>query len=299
MTDPGYADRLQSEAAVWSASAADLASTAVPEWAVHRCLRHNAVQYAAHVDALLERVRPGMRVLELGCSSGWLSLAMARRGAIVHGLDIAEGALAIGRAHYESVAEEVAGRVTYAVADVNDLRVQADAYDLVVAKGVLHHLTDAASTVARVYDALSSGGLFWVCDNHGHESLRTAVAAGALMFVLPTEVSYQDKLRGLLHFGWKSPDRIRASMEAEGLSPFEGGGRDVDWPGAIDRLFDVESKVEDTAITGYIAAQLAPSDAIVMPFLRVLRAVDRALVHLHLLRSTGLVVYARKPIGPR
>ena len=38
-----------------------------------------------------------LSVLEFGCASGWLSLEMARHGARVEGIDIAESAIAVAR----------------------------------------------------------------------------------------------------------------------------------------------------------------------------------------------------------
>ena len=88
-------------------------------------------------------------------------------------------------------------------------------------------------------------------------------------------------------------------MEARGLSPFEGVGRAVDWTGSVARLFDVVVRDRHAAITGYIAAQLRGPDAVAIPGLRLLRAVDIALVRAGLLHSTGVTILARKPIRPR
>jgi hypothetical protein len=122
----------------------------------------------------------------------------------------------------------------------------------------------------------------------------TATIAGAIMLVLPTNVSYADKARGLARFGREAPQRIQASMETRGASPFEGSGRAADWPGSIRRLFEVESERPHPALAGYIAAELRGPDLILLPFLKALATVDRALVHVGLLHSTGLTISARK-----
>jgi 2-polyprenyl-3-methyl-5-hydroxy-6-metoxy-1,4-benzoquinol methylase len=295
MSEPSYAESLSEEARLWSAAAAEQAVTAVPNWSVHRSLRHNAVQYRAPIDALLTGITPRMRALELGCGSGWLTVAMAERGAVAHGVDIAAGAIEIARGYFETVRSRVAGVASYEVADLNTYRWPVEQYDLVVAKGVLHHLIHADAVVDGVHSALVPGGALWICDNHGSERIATAAAAGLLMLILPTEVTYADKLRGLSRFGLKSPDRIRASMEAEGLSPFEGAGRAVEWPALVAARFDIEAMRPGEAITGYLAGQLRAPDRVALPFLRALGVVDRAMVRVGLLQSTLLLIEARKP----
>jgi SAM-dependent methyltransferase len=222
---------------------------------------------------------------------------MAERGAIAHGADIAAPAIQIAQAHYASVRHRVSGVATYEVADLNQRVWPSAHYDLIAAKGILHHLPDVEAVIRRVHAALVPGGLFWVCDTYGGECRSAVLAAGLLMLILPTHVSYYDKLRALARFGRKAPDHLRASMEAEGLSPFEGAGRAAPWPSMIASLFEVDSRAEDIAITGYIAAQLKAPDPIAVPFLRLMGVVDRAAVRAGLLRSTGLTLWARKPAG--
>ncbi|RMG84923.1 MAG: hypothetical protein D6712_10380, partial [Chloroflexi bacterium] len=108
-------------------------------------------------------------------------------------------------------------------------------------------------------------------------------------------VSYREKLGGLLKFGMRAPQRIRASMEAEGLSPFEGAGREHDWLKLVQGRFTIERQMRKPAVTGYLAHQISLPDAIALPLLRVIKVVDITLVKLRILHSTGLVVYARKP----
>jgi 2-polyprenyl-3-methyl-5-hydroxy-6-metoxy-1,4-benzoquinol methylase len=289
-----YEQQLAAEAELWGAEAQKQAESVPPDWRYHRRLRHNAVVHAAYIDAFLGHVQPGMKALELGCGSGWLSLAMAQRGAHVTGLDISDKALQIGRDYYASIQGDVTGRVTYRAADLNALELPMEHYDVIAVKGTLHHLVNLPHVIEQIHRALKPGGLLWIADSHGDESMAAVLIASALMFLLPTHVSYTDKIRGLLRFRASAPARIKASIQAQGLSPFEGAGRDQDWLALVEKRFAIEQRVTSPAFTGYITAQLKAPDALAIPFLRLLCAIDRSLVRLGLLKSSGILLYARK-----
>jgi len=69
-------------------------------------------------DAL--QLAAGARVLDVGCGPGRHALELARRGAVVHGIDIAQTFVEIGRS--AAVAEHL--DVTFERGDARDLRVQ-------------------------------------------------------------------------------------------------------------------------------------------------------------------------------
>lgn len=296
MTTPDdYQRKLAQESALWGDEAQRQAQTTPPDWRYHRDLRHNRVMHTRDIDAFLSRITPGMRALELGCASGWLTLAMAQRGAHAEGIDIAESALEVARAYYERVKDETRGTVEYRAADLNALDLPADTYDVIAVKGTLHHLVNLPHVVETLRRALKPGGLLWVSDSDGDEHPRTALIAAGFMFVLPTHVSYGEKMRGLLKFGTQSAERIKLSMQAEGLSPFEGAGRDHDWLALLHDHFTIETIKRAPAFTGYITHQVNLPDALALPLLYALRAIDSLLVRLKLLHSTGVIAYARKP----
>jgi 2-polyprenyl-3-methyl-5-hydroxy-6-metoxy-1,4-benzoquinol methylase len=294
VTEPTYEQKLADEAALWGQDAAEKARTVPPDWRYHRNLRHNVIFHTADIDAFLAQVQPGMTALELGCGGGWLTLAMAQRGADATGLDISATALEIAQAYYDSIRETVSGSVTYQVADLNNLELPTQHYDVIAVKGTLHHLLRLDHVIEVVANALKPGGLLWVSDAHGEETLGTALVASGLMFLLPTVVSYPAKIAGLLKFGARAPQRIKASMEAEGLSPFEGAGREHDWVQLIEKRLVIEQRIPAPAVTGYITHQLNLPDWAALPLLRGLCRLDRLLVRWGLLRSTGLILYARK-----
>lgn len=294
MNGSDYQQRLAQEAELWGADAERSAQHVPPDWRYHRNLRHNAIYHQRDIDEFLGRVQPGMHVLELGCASGWLTLAMAQRGAHATGIDISEKALEVARRYAESIQFSVPGSVVYRAADLNSIELPAAAYDIIAVKGTLHHLLHMEHVIAEMHQALKPGGLLWVSDSEGDESMATVLAASALMFLLPTHVSYRDKIAGLLRFGTRAPARIKASIQAEGLSPFEGAGREHDWVHLISQRFEVERRVNAPAVTGYITHQINLPDTLALPLLRALCAVDHLLVRMSVLRNTGVIIYARK-----
>lgn len=289
-----YDQQLREEAELWGNESERMAAVLPPDWRFHRKLWHNTILHAPGIEALLATMQPGMRALELGCASGWLTLAMAQRGAHAEGLDISEQSLAIARAYYERVRLSIPGTAAYRTADLNALDLPPDAYDVIAVKGTLHHLVNLPHVVETVHTALKPGGLFWIEDEARDVASRSALVSGGLMFILPTHVTYREKISGLLKFGLNAPERIKASMEAEGLSPFEGAGRDHNWLELVQAHFTIERLENAPAVTGYITAQLKLPDALALPFLRGLKWVDKRLVERGLLQNSGVTVWARK-----
>ena len=294
MNDTTYEEKLKAEAELWGSEFDRLAQSAPPDWRYYRNLRHNVIMHTADVDELLTHIKPGMKALELGCATGWISLAMAQRGADVTGRDLSEKSLGIARAYYESIKDKVSGSVQYEQADLNNIQLPENTYDVIVVKAVLHHLINLEYTISEIHKALKPGGLLWVGDTNGEEATSTVLIAGALCLVLPTATSYADKFRALFKFGLRAPSRVKASIQAEGFSPFEGAGREHDWLKLITEQFTIERRVDAPAFTGYVTAQVNAPDWFALPVLKLLRAIDRPLVHMGLLHNTGVVLYARK-----
>lgn len=289
-----YDDLLLLEAEAWNRAAEETASALPPDWRYRRN-QPNLPEYSVRqIDSLLDKVRPGTRALELGCNSGWLTLALAQRGATAHRIDLADRAIEIARAYFQSIESEVAGHATYQVADLNRFELPSASYDLVVCNGLLHHLVDPRRMIDQIYQALEPSGLFWVSDKDTYEATLTVLLASVLLGAFPTHVTYVDKLRGLLRFGFRASARVRASMQADGFSPFEGAGREKEWPQRVHQLFEVEEIIEHPAVTGYLAAEIDLPERLARRALRAVGVVDSTLVRWKLLRSSGLTLIARK-----
>ena len=296
MTHNLYEQNIREEANLWGEEAERMAQEIAPDWREHRYLRHNRILHGTPIDRLLLQVDKGMTVAELGCASGWLTLAMAQQGADAIGYDVSEKALEVGREYYKRIEDSVTGTVRYEVADLNQIDLPENHFDVIAVKAALHHLERVDHVIEQIYKALKPNGLLWVSDTDGDEDTRTALVAGGLMFLLPNySLSYWQKIQAVLKFGANITERVQASMESEGLSPFEGAGREHDWMTLIQQHFNVVKIDRYPAITGYVAAQFNAPDSIAIPLLLQLKQIDQWLTNKGYLHSTGVVIEARKP----
>lgn len=103
----------------------------------------------AHIERL--GLRPGWRCLEIGCGNGsisqWLAQRVAPKGHVV-GTDIDTKFINQLRAPCLEVRR----------VDILSDRIETAAYDLVVARAVLHHLPNARAAVEKMVSALKPGG---------------------------------------------------------------------------------------------------------------------------------------------
>lgn len=111
-----------------------------------------------HGPALLAACGPvdGLDVLDLGCGQGHFSRALARRGARVVGVDIAEQLLVYARAHEEQAPLGVA----YHLANAGEVvaRWGPGRFDLVTAAMALHDMADVAAVLRSTFEVLRPGG---------------------------------------------------------------------------------------------------------------------------------------------
>ena len=106
---------------------------------------------------LLPHLRPGQRLLDVGCGPGTITVDLAGRVAPgeVRGIDAAPEVIAIAEARRG--ADE--GNVTFATGDVYELDFDDASFDVVHGHQVLQHLTHPVDALREVRRVLSPGGL--------------------------------------------------------------------------------------------------------------------------------------------
>lgn len=113
---------------------------------------------AGYVIELLD-LRPGMRFVELGCGSGWLTRFVARHGLHAEGYDISPRMIEIAReqAHAEGVDAH------FDIADYEHLDL-ARSFDACLTYDALHHSERPELVLATVQRALKPGGVVLVSE---------------------------------------------------------------------------------------------------------------------------------------
>jgi SAM-dependent methyltransferase len=96
----------------------------------------------------------GLKVLELGCGSGWLSANYVRGGADLVATDLTQRAVDLTRRYLDMM--ELQAVVSQANAEA--LPFEAASFDLVVASGVIHHTPGVAEVASEIARVLKPGG---------------------------------------------------------------------------------------------------------------------------------------------
>ncbi len=146
---------------------------------------HNAVVLASYGSRtaeeaaafLLPHLTPGMRVLDIGCGPGSITVGLARYVASAEtiGIDQAQEALGAARARAE---ELKVANVRFEQADVYDVPFPDASFDVVYGHQILQHLADPVAALTEARRVLRPGGYVAMRDadygtmtHHPHEPM--------------------------------------------------------------------------------------------------------------------------------
>ena len=106
--------------------------------------RHAAV--LDWIDALA--LKPGSKVLEIGCGAGFMAIELAHRGYRVYAIDSAESM--IEQAHQNAMESRVTDLLSLDIGDVYTLAFDDESFDLVLAIGVIPWLERADLVIQQM-----------------------------------------------------------------------------------------------------------------------------------------------------
>jgi 2-polyprenyl-6-hydroxyphenyl methylase/3-demethylubiquinone-9 3-methyltransferase len=98
----------------------------------------------------------GLKVLDVGCGGGFTCEFLAKRGALVTGVD--QSAACIAAAHAHAHTHHLP--ISYHTALAEALPIAAQTIDVVVCVDVLEHVADLAQTLTEIHRVLKPGGVF-------------------------------------------------------------------------------------------------------------------------------------------
>src|SRR5215211_4492853 len=125
---------------------------------------------AGYVIELLD-LRPGMRFVELGCGSGWMTRFVARHGLDAHGYDISPQMVEIAREQARAEAVDA----QFDVADFESLDL-GHAFDAALTYDALHHSARPELVIASARRALKPGGRLLVSEPNWKQRFEGANA---------------------------------------------------------------------------------------------------------------------------
>lgn len=127
---------------------------------------HMHRHFMPQVFALAGEIKPGMRVLDVGCGNGFTCGEFLKRGCQVVGIDLGEKGISLARQTYPD------GRFELLAADDRLLEnLREPPFDLVVSTEVVEHLYAPRSYARGCWLALRPGGRF-ICSTPYHGYLK-------------------------------------------------------------------------------------------------------------------------------
>lgn len=182
----------------------------------------------------------GKKVLDVGCGGGILSEAMARGGADVTGIDLADKSLKIARLH----GLESGVKVEYRKVPVEELAAeQPGQYDVVTCMEMLEHVPDPASIVRACSTLVKPGGwVFFSTLNRNAKSFVFAIiGAEYVLRLLPRGTHTYDQ--------FIKPSELSAAARGAALEPVSMRGMEYN---PITQIYSLSS---DTSVNYLMATR--------------------------------------------
>lgn len=169
-----------------------------------------------------------LKLLEVGCGPGWLSLEMARQGYDVVGLDLSADCITVAQQiAQQDPWKEKHGDLRYVVGDFFNSGLPQGAFDAVVFLGSLHHFADQTKVMQEVSRLLTDNGLIIA-----HEPTRDRMTEGNAAFIhllrvllstgggfyqqteIPRDVSEHDEAVNQIYTAMKYEDQAGGNVQS-------------------------------------------------------------------------------------
>ncbi len=108
-----------------------------------------------------------LKLLEIGCGTGWFTKKLAERGAEVHSYDVSVDGI---KENQQIKQKEFKNRIHIYQMAAEDLGFRNSMFDIVVGNAVLHH-TNLKKSIPEMHRVLKKDGIVYFIEPLGHNSL--------------------------------------------------------------------------------------------------------------------------------
>ncbi|MGH6925772.1 MAG: class I SAM-dependent methyltransferase [Propylenella sp.] len=172
-----------------------------------------------------EYFRPDMEVLEFGCGTGSTAIAHAPYVKHILAIDVSSKMIEIARRKAEAAKVE---NVTFRQADIDELSVPDQTFDVVMGHSILHLVADRDAVISEVYRVLKPGGIFvtsTACLGDTQNYLKRADCAPGSIRTFRAQVFHRAGTRGEHdRRGFRDRPSVAAGKGQGGFCRCEEGG---------------------------------------------------------------------------
>ena len=188
----------------------------------------------------------GAKVLDVGCGGGYTSEFLAKRGAIVSGIDLSKKSIEAARKH----AAQTDLKIDYQHGSAEALPYGDNSFDAVICVDVLEHINDLNQVVSEIHRVLKQNCMFFF--DTINRTFKSKIAVIWLM-----EVIFKNIPRGA--HDWRKfikPEELRNIMISVGLVNIEMKGFHVCGRDKKTRNFNIQ--INDNLSIIYIGKAVKP-----------------------------------------
>ena len=141
--------------------------------------------YQKKIQITHEYLKPDMEVLELGCGTGSTVIIHSPHVKHIRAIDISSKMIEIAQ---DKADKKKIDNITFETLAIDNLTVQEQQLDVVLALSVLHLLENKEAVIANIYKMLKPGGIFissTMCLGDTMRWLKMIIPIGKLLGLMP------------------------------------------------------------------------------------------------------------------
>jgi SAM-dependent methyltransferase len=171
----------------------------------------DAIHITRHLSLLLEAANlfPGADVLDFGCATGWLTLALAELGSNAVGVDISPSAVALAEQLKARQSDRPGGSSRFLAYDGQRLPLEDETLDRVVCFDAFHHVKDQPHVLREFARVLRPGGrIAMVEPGPNHSRTRQSQMEMTRYKVIENDIVMADIAVAAAHAGLSAPQML-------------------------------------------------------------------------------------------